>query len=220
MSERRPAVSTIAAGVSFVDALAAGLLERTADDPLGLSDHIVLLPTRRACRALAEAFLRVSEGRPLILPRCVPLGDIDEDELAATAGEAGLGAAVAVELAPAIAPLRCQLLLARLIAKWGESRPRRAGGKPTDEQAVRLAADLARFLDEVETEGLGLDGLADLVPERYAAHWQMTLTFLGILTDAWPAILAEEGCIGTAARRRRLLEARAATWRADPPRGR
>ena len=212
MNPGRPAVSTIAAGVSFVDALAEGLLAQLGEDPLALSAALVLLPTRRACRALQDAFLRVAEGRPLALPRCLPLGDLDLEELA-LAGDEGLQLEAPLDLPPALPALRRQLLLARLVQKLGAA----AGGPLNEEQAVRLAAELARFLDQVETEGLGLDRLEALVPDAYAEHWQITLTFLDILRRAWPAVLAEEGAIGPAERRRRLLEAQAAVWRRDRP---
>ncbi|MFM9842928.1 MAG: double-strand break repair protein AddB, partial [Dongiaceae bacterium] len=47
--------------------------------------------------------------------------------------------------------------------------------------------------------------------------WQRTLKFLGILTEAWPQILQEEGCIDPALRRNQVLAAQAAFWRAQPP---
>src|SRR3990172_1702123 len=85
-------VFTIPPGLSFLDALAAGLIARAGQDPLALSAMTVLLPTRpartllrpprRACRSLEAAFLRRSEGRALLLPAIRPLGDIDEDALA------------------------------------------------------------------------------------------------------------------------------------------
>ena len=77
-----PAVYTIPAGVPFVDALAAGLDAWVGGGPEDLAHATVLLPTRRACRSLREAFLRRSGGRPLLLPRLTPLGDVDEDDLA------------------------------------------------------------------------------------------------------------------------------------------
>ena len=73
-------VFTIPAGLSFVDALAEGLLAR-ATDPLAVARGTVFLPTRRACRAFQEAFLRAADGRSLLLPRLVPLGDLDAAEL-------------------------------------------------------------------------------------------------------------------------------------------
>lgn len=215
MTPGAPAISSIAAGVSFVDVLAAGLLARSGDDPLWLSDVTLLLPTRRACRAIQDAFLRASGGRPLVLPRCLPLGDLDPEELVLADAE-GLGGALDPELPPALPPLRRDLLLSRLILKLGATAAD-PGGPLNEEQALRLARELGRFLDLVETEGLGLERLRDLVPEAYAAHWQITLRFLGILEEAWPKILAAEGAIGGAERRRRLLEAQAALWQREPP---
>ena len=215
MTEAAPAVSNIAAGVSFVVALAAGVLERYGADPLTLADVTLLLPTRRACRALQDAFLRASGGRPLALPRCLPLGDLDVEELA-LAGDEGLGATAAFDLPPAMPKLRRRLLLSQLVLKLGAATAGPAGPL-SEEQALRLAEELASFLDQVETEGLDLAALETLVPEAYAEHWQITLRFLGILRDAWPEILAGEGAIGPAERRRRLLENQAAVWQRDRP---
>ena len=58
-----PGVVTLPAGVPFVEALAAGLLAEADGRPDALADALVLLPTRRACRLLAEAFVRQSGGR-------------------------------------------------------------------------------------------------------------------------------------------------------------
>ena len=69
-------VLTIAPGRPFLDTLASGLLHETRAAVEALADYTVLLPTRRACRSLAEAFLRVSDGRPLLLPDIRPLGDV------------------------------------------------------------------------------------------------------------------------------------------------
>jgi len=64
-----PAVFTIPAGESFVDALARRLLAENADQPLALADTLILLPTRRACRTAQDAFLRMGGGRPLLVSR-------------------------------------------------------------------------------------------------------------------------------------------------------
>ena len=106
MSPAERHVYSIPAGIGFVDALAASLLDETAGDPLALSGYRILLPTRRACRALQEAFLRQGDGRPLLLPRLQPLGDIDADELLLAGGNeaVGLGEAEDFDLPPAIAP--------------------------------------------------------------------------------------------------------------------
>src|SRR5690606_32260749 len=98
-----PAVFTIPAGQSFVDALAAGLLRRYGEQPETLAAATVLLPTRRACRSLQAAFLRASEGRPLLLPQMLALGDLDGEELLFDASFAGTGQA---ELPPAVSPVQ------------------------------------------------------------------------------------------------------------------
>src|SRR3546814_6658132 len=111
---------TIPSGISFVDALAARLLAEAGGDPLALARGTVLLPNRRGCRALQEAFLRQSGGRPLLLPRMMPIGDLDTDELTLASGiefggEIGDLAADALDMAPAIPRLRRHLLLTRAI---------------------------------------------------------------------------------------------------------
>ena len=61
MTERvQPKVYTIAPERPFLATLAGGLLEMTGGDPLRLPRVTVLLPTRRAVRALREAFLRAT----------------------------------------------------------------------------------------------------------------------------------------------------------------
>ena len=211
-ASRRAAIFTIPPGLAFVDALAAGLIARAGAGPLDLSRMTVLLPTRRACRALADAFLRAGDRRAAILPRLVPIGDADEDELALAALE---GAADALDLPPAIPALRREMILARLILAQDA---REGAERRSPAQAARLAAELARLLDQVETERLDLASLATLVPERFAAHWLITIKFLRILTEHWPAILAAEGCVDPAIRRNLALEARVTRWQASPPR--
>ena len=48
-------------------------------DPLTLPLTTIYLPTRRAARALREAFLAEAKGEALLLPRIRALGDPDED---------------------------------------------------------------------------------------------------------------------------------------------
>lgn len=211
-----PAVFTIPAGQSFVDALAAGLLRRYAESPDRLAAATVLLPTRRACRSLQAAFLRASGGAPLLLPRMLPLGDLDPEELLFEAPFTG-GEGEA-NLPPAISAVQRQLLLASCILAHSRAVTAETGGTPmSEDQAIRLGGELARLLDQVETEGLDFAALEGLVPEDYAAHWQITLEFLSIVTEEWPKLLAGLGCIGPAERRRRLAELQAAAWQRKPP---
>ena len=202
----RASVVTIEAHLPFLDTLAARLRAMSGTDPLALSRMTVLLPTRRACRSLAEAFLRAGNGQPLLLPRLKPVGDLDLDELAFLSDESE---AEGLDLSPAIPELDRRLLLALLVQSWDPDIP--------PGQAAMLARALARFLDEAQTEGAGFERLAALVPEELAEHWQKVLKFLRIVTERWPEMLAERGALDPADRRNRLLAAQVAQWTADPP---
>ncbi len=163
---------------------------------------------------MQEAFLSRSAGTPLLLPRLEPLGDIDAEELLlAGDGEAGTAGESALDLPPAIAPLRRQLLLRRAILA---TRHNFAAKPFAMDQAARLATELARLLDQMTTEGIGFDRLKGLAGE-HAEHWQHTLNFLQVLSKAWPDMLKIEGAIDPADRRNRLLAAEADRLRQGPP---
>ncbi|WP_448203573.1 double-strand break repair protein AddB [Azospirillum sp. sgz302134] len=208
MSGPEPKVFTIPFGVSFVDTLAAGIVERVGDDPLALAGVTVLLPTRRSCLSLRDAFLRRSGGRPMLLPRMRPLGELDTDALSLTSQELP---GVPLELPEPIGGLKRQLKLATLILRTPMSA--------TTTQAVRLGGDLGRLIDAVWTEGVAFDKLGSLVPEDYAQHWQVTLEFLRIVTEHWPAILDEGKEVDPANLRNIVLKTQADLWRAEPPQG-
>ncbi len=207
-----PKVFTIPAGNGFVDCLARGLLRQSDSDPLVLSGMLLLLPNRRAARALSEAFLRVGEGAPQLLPRMVPLGDLEAEELLLKGG-GSLGAAEDLALAPAIGEVRRVALLSKLVSAWLRAR---GTGLPAA-GIIRLARDLGRLIDEAETVEIDWRQLDGIVPQDLAQHWQTTRDFLQIVTKHWPAIEQAEGHLGPAARRRLLLDAQAALWARKPP---
>jgi ATP-dependent helicase/nuclease subunit B len=210
-----PNVSAIPPELPFVDCLARELLARHGGSLEELGQVTILTTTRRAARALQNAFLRETGGSPLLLPRMRPLGDVDEDELlldgAAGVDPLGDGAA-SLDIPPAIDPMRRQLLLARMIE-------RRQGDKMDFAQCAALAKELARLLDQIQTEGLDFKDLKALVPEDYAEHWQITLEFLTLISDLWPDILAAEGTIDPARRRDMLIRTQTEEWRQTPPAG-
>jgi len=199
---------TISSELPFLDTLVAGLLPPAEGDPLALTRTTLFLPTRRAVRSLREAFLRASAGRALLLPRLVPVSDVDAEEWAIADEESD------IEIPPALPPLERQLRLAQLILKWSESA---GANRLTPGQAAPLARALADFLDTVESARADIGALEKLAPERFAAHWQEVLQFLRIVTDHWPAMLAELGALDPAQRRDRVVAARIAAWAAAPP---
>ncbi len=206
-----PRLYSIPTGVSFVDGLARGLLRRYGSDPQSLARLTVLVPTKRGIRSLSEAFLRLTNGRPMILPSMQALGDVDEDEFLFNP------AAVAADLTlpPAASPVWRQLTLTTLVQAF-EARHGATHTSPA--QAVVLANALGRFLSDVDTEGLDFAGLADLAKD-YANHWQETLDFLEIVTTQWPHVLADKKVMDAVPRRNALLRGLADLWRTVPPPG-
>lgn len=202
----RRTVQTIPAGYPFARTLAQNLMEQAGGKPEALARMTVLLPTRRACRVLRESFLDLGSGAPMLLPRMNPLGDVDEGELSLLF--IGQGGAMP-DIPPAISPVRRLLVLSRLL-QAGDGF---AGGGA---RAIELAQALAVLVDQTLTEGKSLSQLAGLVPDEFAAHWQITLAFLQIVIAHWPQILAEEGLVDPAQRRVLLLQALAEYWRSNP----
>lgn len=192
-------------GVPFLDTLAAGWVRDRGPDPLTIAKGLILTPTRRSARALAEAFLRVSNGQSLLLPRIVALGALDETPLTL---------AGALDLPPAVDPhLRLSVLTGLILRMNG------AGGAPkTADRAWLLAIELANLMDEADRTEIDLAArLPDAADPAFAAHWAKTLEFLHIVTHAWPGWLAENGVLNPAARQVALLNAQAAAWEACPP---
>jgi len=206
INSRRLNLFTIPATSSFVDALADRLLKQAGDDPAQLAAMTILVPNRRAVRSLREAFLRRSNGMALLLPAIRPIGDVAEDELLLGGAEL-----VTADIPPAIDPLRRQIILADWLTR---------SFKFTLAQGLATAAELARLIDSVHTEGLTLDKLDTLVAGDYAEHWKISLTFLNnVLRVFWPQRLAGDGVIDPALRRRLMIEAYTKHLQHNPPAG-
>jgi ATP-dependent helicase/nuclease subunit B len=208
----RPAVYTIPPHRAFADALAAGLIAEHGGDPLRLARGIVLLPNARATRAITDAFVRRAGGG-LLLPRMVPVGDPELDErLGSLFDPAGRDL---TPIPPAVEPLTRLMLLTRLV---GEARA--ASGDPVGTaEAARLAADLARTIDQLHVEEVAPSRLADAVPAELSEHWQRSIGLLRTILDAWGRELVAIGRIDLAARRNLLLARVASGWREAPPPG-
>lgn len=239
---RHPRVFSIDSGSAFlshfVDSLIDGqLAEELAlgRDALALAGATIFVPTRRAGRALANVLADRMAG-PVLLPRIVPLGDTDEAEtslLLADEGPDDLGAAgEGGALAPAVGQTDRLITLAGLVAHWARHlreaiRTQPAGGPSshtpsmsepwlvgtTCADALALAVELAQLLDGLAIEGKRITDLTRVVPGAFDRYWEITLDFLKIVTDFWPAHLAENGLLDLAARRDALIRQRTLLYR-------
>lgn len=199
---RRLRIGAFAPEAAFLPALARLWLAEG-----GGHEGLIILPSRRAAQALAGAFLEANDGKALLLPRIIALGNIDEAGLLLSAG---------FSLPPAMPAARRQALLTRLIMQ----KPQESGAPQKLPAAWALAAEFASLLDEADHAGVDLAAaLPALVPENFAEHWQKTLEFLSIVTESWPQILQAEGVMNPAKRLAMLIEAQANAWAAAPPPG-
>lgn len=192
---------SIPAHVAFVDALAQGLIDRTAGDKLALARALVLLPNRRAVRALTDAFVRRADGG-LLLPRMMPVGDLDDDSFDRLAGGD-------TTLPPAVPALLRRLELARLVRAMPGSRE--AGRSAVE--ALRLGDALGSTLDTLLAEEIDPERLRSAVENaELAEHWQATLAFLDVVITAWPPARAAMGGSDRGTRVAAMIDALVARW--------
>lgn len=204
-----PFLSTLARAILAGDLPVPG---GAKPDPVTLPQTTIYLPTRRAARALREAFLAESGGTALLLPRIRALGHADEEAALILDAESFAEADGAIG-APAIGTLPRLVALMRLILSWGNVSAAAATETEIESirfdcspgQAASLAADLGRLMDFVESEEVDFSTLDTLVPEDLASHWAATVDFLKIVTEHWPGHLEEHGLVSPVTRRNLLM---------------
>ena len=207
-------IYNIPSSLGFSETLAEHLLEEYQSDLPELSKVLLLLPNRRAVRSMKEAFVRLRGLTPMLLPKMMPIGEVEDEELFLTGGNAR---ELLSGMYPAIGTTERLLLFVRIIM----AKPAEFGvEKMSLAQACALAQELGGLIDMVNNKQLSFDNLENLVPEDYAAHWQDTLKFLKIITHFWPQILEERQLIDASLRRNRLLEAQSEIWQQNRPQGR
>uniref|UniRef100_UPI0028127FA8 double-strand break repair protein AddB n=1 Tax=Phenylobacterium sp. TaxID=1871053 RepID=UPI0028127FA8 len=196
----------------FADDLARGLYEALSPiGPEALSDALVLTPTRRGARALADAFVRAADGRAVLPPQMRPLGDLEVGEPPFEPGD------LALDLPAAIDPLRRRFELTALVTELDGLLPsdlRTASG------ALELADALGGFFDSLQIEEIDVAAkLDELVDADLADHWRASRDFLAAALARWPERLKALGYVDVSERRVRLLRRLADHWTLSPPKG-
>ncbi|MFK7867379.1 MAG: double-strand break repair protein AddB [Alphaproteobacteria bacterium] len=203
----------IEAGRDFLGDLAAQIIAECADNPLAISDYLILLPNRRACRALADCFYHQRAQKISLLPTMQPLGEIDAHLMRFFNQQHHSHHHQYYQewakIPPAIGEMERQFIFVKLIMAKDKALPL--------ERAMLVASSLGAWMDQVDTQEIGLDALDGLVPTELADHWQLTLQFLEVLKLEWPNILKERGCISAPKRRAQLVDLQIRHWQHSPP---
>ncbi|MFG1300548.1 double-strand break repair protein AddB [Xanthobacter sp. V3C-3] len=206
-------VLTIPPSAPFLPTLAEALLDGALvegfaprGDPMALAGATVFLPTRRAGRLFADALLAATGGGVTLLPRIVPLGDVDEDALAFSEDAPVLAAP------HAIAPVHRRLVLARLVAHWRDTLARtveREAVAAGTGATFALADALGALFDDLTTAGLPVERMDGLVPDELDRYFRVGLDFVRIARRAFTDYLDAAGLVEPAARRDALVDAEA-----------
>ncbi len=223
---RIPRILSIPAGApflaTFADRLLAGkVIEAIGPHtpPLELSAATIYVPTRRAARALAVEIAKRLPGPAVLLPKIIPLGHLENIETALIFDPLQDFSADAPE---SIDPIDRRLALMHLIHAWAQKLAHaithfEGGEIRTDPneallvaqapaQAWHLAGDLAALIDEMIVEGADWTRLQNLAPHEFDKYWSVTIEFLKIASQYWPAELKERGLVDPPERQRLLVE--------------
>jgi ATP-dependent helicase/nuclease subunit B len=178
---------SIAPENDFLAVLAAAVRDGSLIDgniAFDLPDWTILVPTRRAARALSAIFLRQSGRKALLLPRIRPIGDIDEDTLADS---------VATDaLMPAISSAGLTHLLVDLVSEWAAHNPQAALAQDiarSPQQTLQLALSLQQLLNQVETEETSFANLELAYDLDLAGHRSAILGLLDVIAKNLPGRL-------------------------------
>ncbi|GGF62807.1 double-strand break repair protein AddB [Paracoccus acridae] len=174
-------------GTDFAREFVEGFLDRMAGQPPEAMARVTIYAN--ASRTLAEMKCAFDKRGPLLLPRLLPVTNLETPTM--------LGQAEA-------APLVRRLQLARLVARLLDARRDLAAGH----SIASLARSLAGLMQEMQYEGLGPDALEGIDTGDHARHWQNALAFLRIAAQ----FHLEGAPVDRAARQRLAAELIAQDW--------
>jgi len=186
-------VHTLPPGVDFPAELVAGLCGHLkGSPPEAMARVTVYLNTARMLMRVREAFIRRA---PVLLPRLRLITALADDP--------------ALGLPAATPPLRRRLELARLVSGLLHAQPDLAPRSAVFD----LADSLAALMDEMQSEGVGIDRLMGLDVSNHSAHWARVQTFFRIIAPQ----LTDDTSPDPGALQRLAVERLIARWQAAPP---
>ena len=163
--------------VGFLPALVEAILgggfpapEIPPPGPVELSLWTILVPTRRAARALQQAFVDAGDDSARLLPQIRPIGDVDEDLIDT---EEGFSPNADAALPPAVSRIGREFILVDLIDRWAADNPQErlaAEIQRSPAHSLALARGLGDLINSFETEEANLAALSELFQGDFAEH--------------------------------------------------
>lgn len=203
-------VFTVPPGAPLADLAAAHILAGVTTAERARA--VIFVPTRRAAVSMRAALGRILKGEVSLLPRILPLADMDEALLTLL----GTQALDALEQIPAAMGASQQLyLLVAQVRRFLEQR----GGAVTLEYPLALAEDLIALEEQCARAGVQLteEALRAIFSGNMATHWEQSLAFLTILANHWPALEQALGLTTQARREVLLLRTLTQAWQQHAP---
>ncbi len=195
-SGKGPHVFGLAPGVDFPAALVAGLRDKLADQPPEAMAQVTLyLNTARMRRRVTDIF---TQSGASFLPRLRLVTDLGAESLA-------------LDVRPAVPPLRRQLQLSVLVARLLDN----AVDMAPRSSIAALSESLSDLMSEMQGEGVEPEALAQLDVSDFSEHWARTRAFLTIIAPFFT--LAEQP--DAEGRQRRLALQLSDRWAMAPPKG-
>ena len=194
-----PHIYALPPGRPFFDDLVRAILADYGDDLSALTAIRIFVPSKRAVRSLKESFARHAPRGVMLLPRITATADLSEDDPHILA--LGVGAVGAAAPSPAVKRLKIAGIYSRAMVAREDP--------VTWYGALRGASELVRTSDQLTEYSVSAEALRSLPEaealEGGAEHWREVSSLLSLVSEQYPAWLAEQGLVDLRERRAHLL---------------
>lgn len=192
----RPTPHVWTCGADLIGVLAEKVLSGFPIASEDLSRLTILVPTRRAARALEEKLFTLCARKALLLPTVRPIGDSDEELIAEQLPDE--------RLPDAISRTGQLFLMLTLIDEWARDNPQlplAADVNASRGQALGLAQSLVELVAQLETEEVAVNFGSVFADLDLAEHRLTIISLLDLVQEQLPKRLHDLGLMGPAARR-------------------